>query len=57
MEEFGNIEDFFVDEPESITLDPEVEKDINEHMEKFEIERCKREAEAIEKSKHIYLTV
>lgn len=57
MEEFGNIEDFFVDEPEPITLDPEVEKAINKHMEKFEIERCKREAEAIEKSKHIYLTV
>lgn len=57
MEEFGNIEDFFVGEPEPITLDPEVEKAINEHMEKFEIERCKREAEAIEKSKHIYLTV
>lgn len=55
MEEFGNIEDFFVGEP--ITLDPEVEKTINEYMEKFEIERCKREAEAIEKSKQIYLTV
>ena len=55
MEEFGNIEDFCVDEP--IALDPKVEKVINEHMEKFEIERCKREAEAIEKSKHIYLTV
>lgn len=55
MKEFANIEEFCVGEP--ITLDPEVEKAINEHMEKFEIERRKREAEAIEKSKHIYLTV
>ncbi len=57
MKEFANIEDFYVDEPKHIALDPEVEKAINEHMEKFDIERRKREAEAIEKSKHIYLTV
>ena len=54
MKEFANIEDFYTDD-KVFHLDPEVEKEINEHMRKFEIERRKREAEAIEASKHIYI--
>ena len=49
------MEDFFSGKP--VTIDPEIEKEINENMEQFELERSKREAEAIEASKHIYLNV
>lgn len=55
MKRLKTIEDFFIPDVEFLRVPPEVEKEINEYMDRYNRERELREFEAIENAKHIFL--
>lgn len=55
MKKFKTIEDFFIPGVEFLRVPPEVEKEIDEYMDRYNRERELREFEAIESAKHIFL--
>lgn len=55
MKRLKTIEDFFIPDVEFLRVPPEVEKEINEYMDRYNRERELREFEAIERAKHIFL--
>ena len=52
MKKFKTIEDFIIPDVEFLRVPPEVEKEINEYMDRYNRER---ELRAIERAKHIIL--
>ena len=55
MKRLKTIEDFFIPGVEFLRVSPEVEKEIDEYMDRYNRERELREFEAIESAKHIIL--
>ena len=54
MRRFATIEDLIIP-GEIITIDPEIERQIIEHMEKFHIQSVIDEAEAIRKARETFI--